>query len=314
MHAAFVRSFGPPEVIEYGELPVPTPGPTDALVRMEASEVNYVDLYMRAGRVSPGVPLPFIIGRDLVGTVVDTGERVWTNSLGHRGRQGAFAEYAVVPRDRLYPLPPGVDVRETAAVLHGAGTAHLGLFREAGLRPGETVFIGGGAGSVGAAAVAMAHWAGARVVASASADDLDTVRAAGADVALDRRSERLGYEIAAAAPDGVDVWWDTSGHHDPEATLRHLRHGGRIVISAALHATPAVPLGPLYTRDARIVGFAISNASAADLARAAADINLLLARGLLPARIATTLPLARAREAHELVEAGGVRGRVVIEP
>ncbi len=162
MKAAFVSQLGGPEQIEYGTLATPQPGPNEALVRLVASEVNHVDLLVRSGGYHTETPLPFIIGRDIVGDVVAVGpevtglrvgDRVWGNSQGHHGRQGTFAEYSAITEERLHRLPAGVDPVEAAAVLHGAGTAHLGLVREAHLKSAETIFIGGAGGAVGGAAL-----------------------------------------------------------------------------------------------------------------------------------------------------------------
>src|SRR5690606_23447447 len=110
MPAAYITAYGGPEVIQVGRLPVPVPGPTDVLVHTELSAVNHVDTFVRSGSCATLTPFPFVIGRDLVGTVAATGpgvdgftvgDRVWCNSLGHGGRQGSFAEYAVVAADRL---------------------------------------------------------------------------------------------------------------------------------------------------------------------------------------------------------------------
>jgi NADPH:quinone reductase-like Zn-dependent oxidoreductase len=118
MWAAYIERRGAPSEINFGRLPIPEPGPTDVLVRVEATAVNPVDTYVRSGTYDTPLPFPFVIGRDLAGTVVrsgagaagfEPGQRVWANSLGHGGRQGVAAEYAVVAADRLYPLPPGAD-------------------------------------------------------------------------------------------------------------------------------------------------------------------------------------------------------------
>ncbi|HEY9472538.1 MAG TPA: alcohol dehydrogenase catalytic domain-containing protein, partial [Mycobacteriales bacterium] len=155
MAAAYITGLGPPEVIRFGRLPMPTVGPTDVLVRVETVAVNPVDTFIRSGAYQTPTPFPFVIGRDLVGSVVTAdvgttgftpGTRVWANSLGHGGRQGPSAEYAVVAADRLYRLPDGVDPVVAVACLHPAATAHLGLFEHAGLRAGQTVYVGGGAG------------------------------------------------------------------------------------------------------------------------------------------------------------------------
>lgn len=117
MAAAYITSHGPADSIQAGDLPVPAPGPTDVLVRTEALSVNHVDTFVRSGAYRTHTPFPFIIGRDLVGTVAThgtgvpgfrAGDRVWCNSLGHDGRQGSFAQYALVPVERLYRLPEGV--------------------------------------------------------------------------------------------------------------------------------------------------------------------------------------------------------------
>jgi NADPH:quinone reductase-like Zn-dependent oxidoreductase len=120
--------------------------------------------------------------------------------------------------------------------------------------------------------------------------------------------------IAAAAPGGVDVFWDTSGHHDLERTVPLLSDGGCVVVAAGMQAHPALPVGPLYTRDASVVGFAISNASVADLAAAADAINEALAAGALRTRIAEVLPLRDAATAHRLPEDPSAHrpGRIVV--
>lgn len=133
------------------------------------------------------------------------GDAVWCNSLGHGGRQGAAAEFAVVTTDRLYPLPPGLDPVQTVALFHPAATAHLALFTHSGGRAAETVHVAGGAGHVGSMAIAMAVAAGLRVVTTCSAPDRERCRALGAEVAINYRSERLADELHAAAPDGYDL-------------------------------------------------------------------------------------------------------------
>jgi len=324
MRAAFIRATGGIEQIEIGELPVPRPGPTDVLVRMEASEVNHVDVFVRSGAYHTHTPFPFVIGRDLVGTVVETGsavasfqtgERVWCNSLGHHGRQGAFAEYAVVAEDRLYPLPDGVDFREAVSVLHTAATAHIGIVREARLRPGETLLVEGGGGGVGSAVVQMANAMGARVIATVAPQDDAWVKGQGAQAVFDFHLKDIYGLVREAAPDGIDVWWDTSGHNNFTQCLPLLAIGGRAIIMSGLRGSdPPLPVGEMYTRDVVLHGFAISNASVQDLALAAASINRLLANGKLKARVGAIFRLSDAAKAHAAVASGNVRGRIVVVP
>lgn len=324
MRAAFIRRTGDVDQIEVAELPVPAPGPTDVLVRLTASVVNRVDLFVRSGAYRTHLPFPFVIGRDLVGTVVQAGpgvaafrpgDAVWCNSLGHGGRQGAFAEYAVVACERLYPLPAGVDPEQAVAVLHPAATAHLGLVREARLQAGETLVVEGADGAVGSALVQMAHAMGARVIATAAARDASWCRTCGADAVLDYHDPRLAERIRDAAPNGVDVWWDTSGRNALARSLPLMALRGRVVVMAGLGGGDvALPVGALYTRDLRLLGFAISNASVADLADAARHLNALLASGVLRGRIGARLRLQEAARAHAALAAGEVRGRIVIVP
>jgi NADPH:quinone reductase-like Zn-dependent oxidoreductase len=323
MQAAYITEFGAPESIRYGELPIPAIGPTDVLVRTAAVAVNSVDCLIRAGKYATPTPFPFVVGRDVVGVVAAAGpgvanfavgDRVWSNSLGHGGRQSSFSEQIVIAADRCHRLPDGVSADAAVAVLHPAATAYLALFRHAGLQPGETVFIGGGAGNVGRAAIELAATAGARVIASARSEDFDECVALGASTVIDYRDEAAAAAIARKAPRGIDVYLETSGKHDFGATLKVLAPGGRIVVFAGAPRDVPLPVIPLFQRNARILGFVISDASIGDLAAAAALINTRLAEGRLRARIASTMTLADTAEAHRMVESRAVRGRIVLHP
>ncbi len=322
MRAAYVTERGPADTIVVGDRPDPTPADGEVLVAVDTVSVNPVDTYVRSGRYATPIPLPFVVGRDLVGTVAAlgggveafrVGDRVWCNSAGHEGRQGPSAEYAVVPVDRLYPLPDGVDPDTAVAVAHPAATAYLGWFVRARLLAGETVLVAGGAGNVGTAAVQMAAYAGARVVATARPSDHEACRAAGADAVLDYADPDLGDRIAEVAPDGVDVLWDTAGHHDFALAGRILAPEARVLVTAATVREPVVPLFPLYTRDVSVLGFVISLAPAHELAAAARLVNRMLADGLLTTRVTERMGLADMAEAHRRMESGTVRGRLLVD-
>ena len=237
---------------------------------------------------------------------------MWCNSLGHAGRQGSFATYVVISTDRLYHLPDRVDSVDAVAAFHPGATAYLGLFQHAGIKPGQTIVVGGAGGGVGSAVVQLAATAGARILATASPMDVDWCLSCGAEQVFDYGDPDVEARIAAAAPDGVDVYWDTSGHHNFDAIIPVLAHGARIVLMAALDARPVLPVGAVYTRDISLHGFVISNASVSDLARAAPLINRLLAQGVLRIRVAEVMSLADAAQAHRMVESGQVKGRVVL--
>ena len=320
MQAAYIDQVGGP--IRIGALPVPRPGPTDVRVQVAASGVNHVDLFVRSGAYRTHTPLPFVIGRDAVGTVVEVGagvaafavgDRVWCNSLGHAGRQGALAECAVVAADRLYRLPDAVEPQHAAAVLHTGATAHLGLVREARLQAGDTLFVEGAGGGVGSAIVQMARAMGARIIATAARRDHDWCRDCGADVLIDYHDDDRYEQARQAAPAGIDVWWDNSGRNDFATVLPLMRLGGRVIVMSGLRGSAAsLPVGPMYTRDVSLHGFAISNASASDLAQAATAVNRLLAAGRLNARIGATFALHQTDQAYEAMAAGKVPGRIVI--
>lgn len=312
--AAYVTSLGDSSEIKVGQLPDPEPGPREVLVKVSAVTVNHVDTFIRSGAYPTALSYPFVIGRDLVGTVVSSpvdrfapGDRVWCNSLGHDGRQGSFAEYCAVPEERLYRLPDGVS-DDAVAVLHTAATAYLGLFEHAGAGYGETIAVLGAAGGVGSAVVQLASTAGLRVVATARAEDAEWCRECGADEVFDYSDPDLYRKLPV-----VDLLWDNAGKHDLVSAVPLLSRGGRIVAMAGMESKPTLPIGELYTRDASIRGFAISNAGVTALGSAARVINRGLSTGILRPRIGTRLPLASAAEAHRLQESGEARGRIVLE-
>lgn len=324
MRAAWITEPGSAEAIRYGVLPVPCPGPTDVLVRVEAVAVNRVDTLVRSGRYETPLPFPFVVGRDVVGTVAASGpgaagfapnNRVWSNSLGHAGRQGPSADFAVVPADRLYRLPDRTEPVDAVAVLHPAASAYLALITHGRLRAGDTAFIAGAAGHVGRAATVIAVHAGARVIATASAEDLDECRRLGADAAFDYGAPDLGGKLRAAARGQVDVHLDTSGHHDLDLAADLASRRGRLVLMAGIGARPELPVGRIYTRDVTLTGFAISTATTGELAEAAERVNQLLAAGALIPRQVEKLPLTAAGEAHRRLECDQVRGvRLVLTP
>lgn len=324
MKAAFVDALGPADGIRYGDLPVPDVRDNDVLVRVEAVTANHVDTFVRSGRFATDVSFPLILSRDLVGTIETVGatvsgfalgDRVWSNSLGHAGRQGAAAEFAVVPADRLYLLPDGVDPIDAVAVLHPAATAYLALHVHAKLRAADRVFVGGAAGQVGSSLVAQSRRAGGRVTASASGKDAEYCRQLGADTVLNYRSSQFAEEVAGAAGDGFDVYIETSGHHDLRLATANLKTAGRIILLAGVSASTDLPVGDLYTKDGSVLGFVISNAGVVDLAAAASRINELLVIGAIRARHIDVLPLSQMADAHRMLEAGQVRGtRLILVP
>ncbi|CAO0836765.1 Oxidoreductase OS=Streptomyces microflavus OX=1919 GN=Smic_36730 PE=4 SV=1 [Streptomyces microflavus] len=165
---------------------------------------------------------------------------------------------------------------------------------------------------MGSALIVLAVHAGARVVATASARDIERCRGLGADEVIDYRDPDVMGRLKAACPRGVDVFIDTSAANDLEKAVELLAWRGRIVVLAGMATRPVLPAGPLYLKDCSVVGFAISQATAAELAAAAETIGTLLAAGRLLPPATVPLPLSAAAEAHGRLERGEVRGKILL--
>ena len=329
MKAAFIHQPGAPETIQFGELPAPKPEPQQVLVRVGAVAVNPIDTYIRSGLVKMNLPLPFIVGCDLAGTVEEVGaqvqglqrgDRVWGSNQGLLGRQGTFAEFAAVDAQWLYPTPPNVSDEDAAALALVGITARLGLGR-ARLQPGEILFVNGGTGGVGSAVVQMAKAMGARVIATAGTDaKAEECRRLGADLAVNYQTQDVDAAIRAFAPEGVNVWWETQREPDFERTVTLLAMHGRMILMAGREAKPLFPVGSFYVKCCALHGFAMFNTSAEEQRACAGDINRWLAEGRLHARIDRVLPLAQTAEAHRWQEEntigkkGTLAGKIVLRP
>jgi NADPH2:quinone reductase len=326
--AAYIEDCGPPEKIVFGNLPKPKPAERQALVKIEAVAVNPIDTYIRAGTVVMDLPKPFIVGCDLAGVVeavgpevrrFQPGDRVWGSNQGLLGRQGTFAEFAAVDEQWLYPLPENIDSRAAAAGALVGITAHLALFREAKLKTGDAVFIAGGAGGVGSCAIQMARIVGARVMTIAGTKEkLALCRQLGANTAVNYKTADLDAALEEFGP--IDVWLETRREPDLERAITRMALGGRIVVVAGREARPKIPLGPFYTKDCKLLGFAMFNASAEEQRKSAAEINRWLGKGKLQPRIDRVMKLAEAAEAHRLQEqstlgkSGTLAGKIVLVP
>ncbi len=331
MKAAYYTETGGPEVIRHGDVPTPTPGPGEVLVKVAAAALNPIDTYIRAGAVAVPLPKPFIPGCDLAGTVEACGPgvkgyrpgvRVWGSNQGLQGRQGTFAEYASVAEEWLYPIPSGVSETDAAAVALVGITAHLGLFRCAQLRAGETVFVNGGTGGVGSMVVQTAKAVGAKVVTTVgSPEKAELCRDWGADLVLNYKTDDVAQGVRDfTGGQGVQVWYETQREPDFVRTVELLAKRGRMVVMAGRQAQPVFPVGPFYVKDCSLFGFAMFNATPAEQRRCAEDINRWMEEKGLRAPVGRVFPLSQAAEAHRLQEAntlhkaGSLTGKILVTP
>lgn len=330
MKAAYIAQTGPASVIQYGDLPAPTIGGSQVLVKTAAVAVNPIDTYIRGGAPYWQLPMPYIIGCDLAGTVEETGpqairfkkgDRVWCSNQGLQGRQGTFAEYCAVDENWLYPTPEGVSDEAVAASALVGITAHLGLFREAKLKPGESIFVNGGTGGVGSMVVQMAKAAGARIIATAgSAEKCAALKTLGADAAVNYKTDDILAAVKAFSTDGVNIYWETTREPDFDKIVSYLAERGRVLLMAGRDARPAFPVGPFYVKGCSLHGFVMFKATQDEMRDCAADINRWLAGGQLKPNISKIFPLSQAAAAHQLQEestlqkTGALAGKIILKP
>jgi NADPH:quinone reductase-like Zn-dependent oxidoreductase len=313
MRAVTFSRFGGPEVLEVAELPEPRPGPGEVRIRVAAATVNPTDIGFRAGRQQPtqlaemGVHPPYIPGMELAG-VVDAvgagadgwqpGERVMAIVNPRRPGGGAQAERVVVPAESVARVPEGASLEGAATLPMNGLTVRLALDRLE-LRPGQTLGVTGAAGAVGGYAVQLGAVAGLRVIAVAGPQDEALVKGLGADVFVPR-GDTAAQGIRDAVPGGVDALVDAA--LIGPAILPAIRDGGRL---AAVRPFTGEPERGIRIQLVRVSEY-LRNQPALD------GLGRLVAAGKLTLRVAETFPPERAADAQRKLEAGGVRGRLVI--
>ncbi|QDV82390.1 NADPH:quinone reductase [Planctomycetes bacterium TBK1r] len=322
MKAAYIKQTGTPDVIQFGDMEPPTVGPGQILIRNHAVSVNPIDTYVRSGLVAFELPDPFIPGCDAAGVVESVGEgvesfsvgdRVWCTNQGLLGRQGTFAEQIAVDAHWCFPLPDSVDFATAAANALVGVTAHLGLFRSAAIEPGETVFIIGGTGGVGAMVVQMAKAAGASVITTAGSDaKCERAMELGADHVINYSSQSIAERVKEIAPKGVNLFWETRRMPDFDEAIDLMAPRGRMVLMAGRDSRPEFPVGPFYVKECSLHGFVMFKATPLEMQRCAEAMNRWMASGRLKANIAQTLRLSEAAEAHRIQEAENVGGKIVL--
>ena len=301
MKASFIRRFGGPEVLEYGELPDPAPGAGEVLVEIHAASVNAADWKMRAGQYGAAVSFPHVPGRDFSGVIVSSGgffkpgDAVF--GVCEVPREGAYAERIAIREAIVARKPEQLTHVQLAAIALAGLTAVVSLEETLQLKRGETILIQGGAGGVAGFAIALAKHLGARVITTASAQNHDYVHKLGADEVIDYRAQDFTKVVKE-----VDAVFDTVGGDVTTRSFAVLKSGGRLASIAVGGTAPGSPrpdvksLRPKVDRDRRRLD----------------RVAQLVTQGAVRLPEIVEYPLAKAADAHRVSEARHLRGKLVL--
>ena len=307
MKAIRIHKYGAGDTLTYEDAPMPEPGAGDVRIRVHAAAVNPVDWKIREGYLSAmlNYPMPLTLGWDVSGVVDELGAQVSGIAVGDAvysrpdiTRDGAYAEFVVVRASEVATKPSRLSHNEAAAVPLAGLTAWQGLFDHAKLAKGERVLIHAGSGGVGSFAIQFAKWAGAHVVATASAANESLVRDLGADEFVDYRSQRFEEVL-----DKVDVVLDTIGGDTQERSFSLLKKGGR------LFSVVGTPDADKLAAVGASGGNYMVQPSRVQLGR----IAELIDEGKVRVLMDSVFALSEARAAHDKSQTGRAKGKIVLE-
>ena len=322
MQAIQILTTGSADVLTLRDLPTPTPAAGEALIRIEASGVNFIDTYFREGRYP--AHLPYTLGQEAAGIVVATAPDVTTVKAGDRvawcGIPGTYAQLAVAPANRLVPLPDHVSFQQAAAALIQGITAHYLTHSTYAIQPGDEVLIHAGAGGTGLLFIQMAKALGARVFTTVSTEAKgELARAAGADEIIFYTKEDFAARVKQLTSGrGLPVVYDSVGKTTFEQSLQCLRPRGLMVLFGG--ASGPVPpfdlirlstMGSLYVTRPTMKDYI---ATTADLEARAKDVLDGVATGKLKLRLEHIYPLADAARAQRDLESRKTTGKLLLIP
>ena len=330
MRALLSTAVGGPESLELAELPEPSPGPGQLLVRVRACAINYPDVLMIEDKYQFKPPRPFAPGGEVAGTVEAIGEGVsgWSGGdrliamIGHGGLQ----EKVVIASGQAVPLPPERSFEDGSALILTYATSIHALLDRGRLKAGETLLVLGAAGGVGLAAVELGKAYGARVVAAVSSEEkAEVARGAGADLAIvypagpfDKDGSKALAQMfkEAVGPGGADVIYDPVGGDYAEPALRSIAWEGRYLVVGFPAGIPKLPLNLTLLKSCDVRGVFWGAFAARDPNANAAHVENLFKlwdEGRISPRVSATYPLDRGGEAIAALAARSVIGKVVVE-
>jgi putative PIG3 family NAD(P)H quinone oxidoreductase len=324
MRAVTLNGFGGPEVLTVSEIPAPTPGPEQVLVRVRATALNRADTLQRKGVYPPPPGESEVLGLELAGEVESWGPGVKGFRKGQRVfglvGGGGYGQYAVIDHEMAMTMPEGWSFEQAAAVPEVYFTANETIFVLGELKKGEAVLIHAGGSGVGTAGIQMAHLIGATVyVTAGSQDKLDRCKALGADAGIDYKAHDFAEEIKRLTHNaGVDVVEDFLGASYLSRNMAVLKNGGRLILVALMGgAKVEIDLSVLQRKRLKVLGSVMRSRPLADkreITRRFKERWLPhLVSGALKPIIDTVYPIEKVREAHVAMEANRNFGKILLK-
>jgi NADPH:quinone reductase-like Zn-dependent oxidoreductase len=342
MKALYFDKHGELDVVKYGDVPDPEPGPGEVLIRVHACALNFLDIWVRRGWPGLKLEMPHWCGADVAGEIAELGENVSDWQVGQRvvvdpgvslvedeytrrgedsvspgyhilgeHRRGGAAEYLTVPASNLAAIPDNIDYPEAAAPLLVGLTAWRMLMHQAGLRAGESVLVVGAGGGVNSLAIQIARLAGAAVyVVAGNPEKSERARQLGADVVLDRSQVDWGKEIfKLTSRRGVDVVVDNVGQATITTSMQAVARGGRIVIVGNTSGPQAeIDIRYIFGKQISLIGSTMG--SHQDFH----DVLDLLWAGKIKPVIHQVMPLSEGREGYKMMQEGQQFGKILLAP
>lgn len=320
MRVVEISEPGGPDVLKIAERPIPSPGPGEILIRVDAAGVNRPEVLQRRGLYPPPPGASDIPGLECAGTIAAIGDGVSRWSKGDAVcallTGGGYGEYAIAHEGSCLPVPAGLSIEEAAALPETFFTVWANAFDDAGLKPGEALLVHGGTSGIGVTAISLAKAWGAKVYATASSEEkLEAIRALGADAAFNYATDKWEEEIQELG--GVDVVLDMAGGDFVTRNLDALNFGGRHVSIAMLRgATAEIEILTIMRKRLRLSGSTMKARPFEEKARLAAALENkvwpLIAAAKARPLLDRIFPLGEAANAHRRMEEGAHIGKIVL--